>query len=957
MDDTGTHTTPRPGEKGRGEQGSVPVDDEFWQEQPARMRRQRNPEMRNPGRLKHWVASKTVAEWITFGVVALSSLFVAVHLGLGNIFSSTTPAGGDMGAHVWGPAFMRDELLTSWRLTGWSPDWYAGLPAFHFYMVPPMLAIALLSYVLPYGMAFKLVAVSGVVTMPIAAWFFGRAARLPFPAPALMAVGTTVFLFDRSFSIFGGNLASTLAGEFAFSISLSLTLVYLGVVNAGLRTGRYRALGAVLFALVVLTHVIPAFFAVGATVVLLAVHTGAPDPWRRIARAAMVPGLVAIVIITVAGVVPRLSGSEGALLDGRVLVVLAAVAGTSAVVWLVCAPGLGRWLWAAGVGVVGTALSAWWILPFWMQRAYLNDMGWERKTNISTLLWDRGTTAAGRGLDSGLVDSPPMQWVIGVAVVGVVLSLVNRRRLGVALLIMAVGAALAVWGLPQGRLWNARVTPFYYLCLYLLAAIGAAEFGRLLSSLVARDVNRPVNVVQWATAVGVTVVVLGALALPLRSLPGGSVDDSGVYRWGPLSTTDSSFVTGWARWNFSGYESKEAWPEYRDVLATMAGVGEDFGCGRAMWEYSSDLDRYGTPMALMLLPYWTSGCIGSMEGLYFETSATTPYHFLVQDRLSQNPSNAQRGLPYSPGPPEADDFQQGIADLQLLGVRYYMASSELMHRFADESPDLMFITSSGPWRIYEVLGVELVESLNATPVIVEGSDVGGEVWLEFAADWFVEPTARDLLGAAGGPDTWPRVPIDDAVASITAGNNPWAPLIPESAVTVTNIDVGTDTLSFTVDQTGIPVLVKVSYFPNWGVDGADGPWRVTPNLMVVVPTDTRVTLTYGFSRPELAGWGLSWLGVIGVIGLWWWGRRTRFAAMWWLWPTRLQPDDSPTVPPSGGGVPLVPLSDPPPGVDTVDRGAGVEQGAASGNDLLDETPVIDADTGGDGWEYGTGEPT
>jgi hypothetical protein len=34
-----------------------------------------------------------------------------------------------------------------------------------------------------------------------------------------------------------------------------------------------------------------------------------------------------------------------------------------------------------------------------------------------------------------------------------------------------------------------------------------------------------------------------------------------------------------------------------------------------MWEYEPELVRYGTPMALMLLPHWTHGCIGSMEGL------------------------------------------------------------------------------------------------------------------------------------------------------------------------------------------------------------------------------------------------------------------------------------------------------------------------------------------------------
>ena len=50
-------------------------------------------------------------------------------LGPSEIFVDSTPTGGDMGAHVWGPAFLRDELLPSWQLRGWSPDWYAGFPA------------------------------------------------------------------------------------------------------------------------------------------------------------------------------------------------------------------------------------------------------------------------------------------------------------------------------------------------------------------------------------------------------------------------------------------------------------------------------------------------------------------------------------------------------------------------------------------------------------------------------------------------------------------------------------------------------------------------------------------------------------------------------------------------------------------------------------------------------------
>ena len=53
------------------------------------------------------------------------------------VFDQTTPTGGDMGAHVWAPAYLRDHLLPHFQLSGWSMDWYGGLPIYRFYMVVP----------------------------------------------------------------------------------------------------------------------------------------------------------------------------------------------------------------------------------------------------------------------------------------------------------------------------------------------------------------------------------------------------------------------------------------------------------------------------------------------------------------------------------------------------------------------------------------------------------------------------------------------------------------------------------------------------------------------------------------------------------------------------------------------------------------------------------------------------
>src|SRR5690606_39255530 len=66
------------------------------------------------------VAEMPVESWLSLAVVLVCMVFVVINVGGSNLLSDTTPAGGDMGAHVWGPAYMRDELLPRGRLTGWT---------------------------------------------------------------------------------------------------------------------------------------------------------------------------------------------------------------------------------------------------------------------------------------------------------------------------------------------------------------------------------------------------------------------------------------------------------------------------------------------------------------------------------------------------------------------------------------------------------------------------------------------------------------------------------------------------------------------------------------------------------------------------------------------------------------------------------------------------------------------
>jgi hypothetical protein len=267
-------------------------------------------------------------------------------------------------------------------------------------------------------------------------------------------------------------------------------------------------------------------------------------------------------------------------------------------------------------------------------------------------------------------------------------------------------------------------------------------------------------------------------------------------------------------------------------------------------------------MALMLLPYWTDGCIGSMEGLYFESSATVPYHFISAAELSKAPSNPMRDLPY-PTLSVAD----GVRHLQLLGARYYMAFSPETLAQANVNPDLTAVATTGRWTVYEVRGSELVAPLNFEPAVVTGPVKGEVPWLNMSVDWYTDFDAQDVFLAASGPKEWQRIEahsvssdVKTAGSTVTVDEPERRPVQPAR---VTNISSDDNDIRFDVDQVGTPVVVKASYFPNWKASGAKGPYRVTPNLMVVIPTSTHVKLHYGFTPAD----GLGYLLTLGGIAL------------------------------------------------------------------------------------------
>ena len=182
--------------------------------------------------------------------------------------------------------------------------------------------------------------------------------------------------------------------------------------------------------------------------------------------------------------------------------------------------------------------------------------------------------------------------------------------------------------------------------------------------------------------------------------------------------------------------------------------------------------------------------------------------------------------------------------------------------------------------MFEVADSELVVPLENDPVVVTDADDHIDGWVYSkerlpataaqieaavqgskapgpAVTWFNDPTKWDVLLATSGPEDWPRATAAEASSQKQ----------PNPPIKVSNIVTTQDSIEFDVDKVGEPVLVKISSFPNWHASGAEGPYRVSPNFMVVVPTEKHVSMGYGYSKFDILGYLATFFGLIALAGL------------------------------------------------------------------------------------------
>jgi hypothetical protein len=666
---------------------------------------------------------------------------------------ANTPTGGDMGAHVLLPKVLLEDTIASGRLLGWSMDWYAGFPVLYFYFPLPALSTVALDLILPYGVAFKIVTIIGLVVLPTVSYFFVKYLGFTRFVAVVAGAAGSLFVFMESYSIFGANIKSTLAGEFSFGWSFALSILYIGmVVRAYGKRQKLDVWAGVVLGFTALSHIITTIVAV-------------------IAVAPLVLAPVALLLVD-----RKRARSAGAGALGV----------------------MSTW-------VIGFGISAFWSLALGVNvlTGMTSDMGWAPVRTIIGNYQNPGSPIPGE-----LVP------VLVLGLIGMVWTLLRRDHVGVAIwmtLFPLAGYFLIAY-FELTVLYNARLLPYWFFGLFVFAGITVA----FLASAVGRRFSDRRQATLIAGVVAVLLMV-GAAALSMHDLP------------------------GWVKWNYEGYEGKPAWSEYENLMQTMDELPE----GRIMWEANSEMNKYGTPMSLMLFPYWSEGH-QSMEGLFFESSLTTPFHFLNASEVSERPSNPVRGLNY-----RGMDFDRATKHLAVYDVAYYVSFTEEA-RLAAEEQGLTVLAVAEPWTIFALPAAERIDVASMEPVVWAGE----EDFVDAALEWYDDVENLDAWLVEDGPAQWRRVTsVDERLVD----QKPYA--TGGEAVITTFED---HEVSFTTDAVGVPHLVKVSYFPNWTVDGAEGVYRVAPSLMLVVPTQSEVTLQFKNRWVENLGMALTAVTIIGL---------------------------------------------------------------------------------------------
>lgn len=675
-------------------------------------------------------------------------LFLRIDL----VFLNNTPTGGDMGAHIVAIDTFIKEFMPNFQINGWSNDWFGGYPLYYFYFPLPAIITFFLNLIFPFGIAFKIMVVLSIILV-----VYSIEKLMRKTSNQISIYGATAgffYVFTESFTIYGGNLASTLAGQFSFGYSLAfanLSIFYLLKSNNNFRF----PISSIFLALCLLSHLIP-------FIIYSPIY---------------------------------------------------------AFYWLSRKQNFNQKILSISIFL---ALVSRWSTSLIMNLEYTTNMSYTPFSRIEDLIKK---------------DILPIIFILIGLLITKHKNLIKNKTLNLFELYLIFSSILLYFFVPEGALWNGRLVPFFnlgiiflffkaleifiediYLYQQGLNVLTVLFFGGTIYCLYIFYEKWSANQSYLNVYVPIILLIIIFAIINLNNV----VIQLNMLIVSIIFST-ISFLPHWLNWNFTGYEGKNDWNQIQSLYTKL----ENLKPGRIMWEPNSDMNKYGTPMTLMTLPYFTKHT--SMEGLYFDSSITTPFHFISVSGLAKRPSNPVGGLSYI-----NNKFDQGVDYLYDLGIDYFISYTEEIESKAMSSDRLNFLFSSEPFSVFEVSSskVELInQDIEVFSKVNKQEGILSSVFRDTNITNFFEKAYENFDEL----DEKRIVEVSNKILIQPSNNN---------NLEVTDIRITNRKISFFTNNPGELHLIKVSYFPNWSISNGLGPFRTSPSFMSVIPNQEYVEINF-----------------------------------------------------------------------------------------------------------------
>ncbi len=406
---------------------------------------------------------------------------------------------------------------------------------------------------------------------------------------------------------------------------------------------------------------------------------------------------------------------------------------------------------------------------------------------------------------------PPLYFPLIVIILLTHVYLLWTKRMQMRIVYLWYAASMAIMGYLFGfflGLVDIRFLPFAQGILVLLAAIGVGEFFKKFKAI--------------------ALLPVAAILLTFTTIS-----------W------QAKLIEPWINYNFSGFEEKPLWKEFSEVNSYLKG---DEGDPRVVYEHSPKHEGAGTVRAFEMLPFFSGR--STLEGLYMQSSINSPFVYYIQSEISQAGSHPLMYYNYP-----RFDLKKAVRHLELFNVSQFVTITEETQNAASQNSDFVLEKQIFPYKIFRLEGNDgkYVVPLKFMPIFVRTKD-----WKRLYFDWF-RLTENDVFLLSPGKNEIPDEYSLQPSSTLNFSNLPANGLNGE--VKVREI-VRPQEILIETNKTGHPLLIKVSYHPNWHVQGADAVYLASPGFMVVFPTSHQVRLYYAPGFFNHAGWLSSLLGLL-----------------------------------------------------------------------------------------------